>query len=47
MNDSKANRTGTLGLYTESGTTTYVSRADVKEVIRISVEKLQGPQVGK
>ena len=47
VNDSKANRTGTLGLYTESGTTTYVSRADVKEVIRISVEKLQGPQVGK
>ena len=47
VNATKANPTGTVGLYTEAGTATYVSRADVQEVIRISVEKLQGPQVGK
>ncbi|MEP6906450.1 MAG: hypothetical protein ABI858_00490 [Pseudoxanthomonas sp.] len=47
VNESKANRTGTVGLYTESGTATYTSKADVQEIIRISVEKLQGPQVGQ
>lgn len=47
VNDTKANRTGTLGLYTEGGTVAYTSKAEIKEIIRISVEKLQGPQVGK
>lgn len=47
VNDTKANRTGTLGLYTEGATGTYTSKTEIKEIIRISVEKLQGPQVGK
>lgn len=47
VDSTKTNRTGTVGLYTESGTVTYTSKADIKEIIRISVEKLQGPSAGK
>ena len=47
VNDTKANRTGTLGLYTDSATGTYTSKTEIKEVIRLSVEKLQGPPVIK
>lgn len=47
VDSTRTNRTGTVGLYTESATGTYTSKADVLEIIRISVEKLQGPQVGK
>ena len=47
IDGSKSNRTGTVGLFTESGTRSYTSEVEIKEVIRLSIEKLQGPQVGK
>lgn len=47
IDGSKSNRTGTVGLFTESGSRSYTSEVEIKEVIRLSIEKLQGPQVGK
>lgn len=47
IDSSKSNRTGTVGLFTESGTRNYTSEVEIKEVIRLSVEKLQGPPVIK
>ena len=43
----KADRTGSLGLFTDNRPGAgYVSKADMQEIIRVSIEKLQGPQVG-
>lgn len=47
LDGTKTNRTGTLGYFQEDGSRTYTSKADVKEIIRLSVEKLQGPRVVK
>ena len=47
IDGTKSNRTGTVGLFTEAGTLTYTSKAEIQEVIRLSIEKLQGPKVGK
>ena len=47
VDTGKADRTGGLGLFTDTRPGAgYISKADMQEVIRLSIEKLQGPQVG-
>lgn len=45
VDQGKTNPTGSRGLYTDAQLGAgYVSRADLEEIVRVAIEKLQGPQ---